>query len=270
MLEARGAAARQRARRQPAKSIRRVAEIVGEVVIPVAHELAEHPDARAPHIDAVVQLLRHGRGCNGDAGGGDAAAGGRTIIIAADVEMQRPGQGDAVQLIGRADRGPVQLLGVHGGDRDSAGGDRRICGGRSRRVGGIGAIESRRRCGLCAARGRLGRLFLRLDELALHLLHLVLQLLHLALDAVDLIQVECRRLGVGRTGGEYRGGREQPPMTFQHCKLSCSLTLMTPRSRLYEQTRAFGPANCVRWLCSSQSRRAGPYIELSGTRSVDP
>ena len=110
------------------------------------------------------------------------------------------------------------VLPVHGFRRQEAApgqldavDDARRLGRKRLQVGAVGAVEGRRYLGL-----RLGGLLLGLDQIALDLLHLLLQLLHLALHAVDLIQVRCRCLGVGRTCGEYRSGREQPPMTFQH------------------------------------------------------
>jgi hypothetical protein len=142
------------------------------------------------------------------------------------------------------------------------------CLGWKRFVRPIRTAERRRDLGFRLF--RLGRLLLGLDELALDLPHLLLQLLHLALHAVDLVQVRCRRLGVGRTCSEYCSGREQPPMTFQHRKLPFP---MTPRHGLSETNPSiraresrprtfFHPKTALFSECS-----AGPNLTDTGANS---
>ena len=170
-----GAAARKRSRRCATEAVGRAAEFVNQRVIPIAHESAEHPDARAPYVHAGIQMLRRRSGRV--AKGGDGVGG---VPVTAVIEMHAAGQGDAIESVGRADRGAV--AGGHLGDR----GRRRDGGfGLRRHIGRVGLL--RRRRGV---------------HFGFELLELAPQRFDLRLQLFDLLGTH--RLRIGRTRREDR------------------------------------------------------------------
>src|SRR5216684_702911 len=126
-------------------AVRGAAEVEDEGIVPIAHELAEHAEARAPRIDAAGQAVLAGRCLRVDA------------QIVRDVEMQAAGEFDRVLPVGARDARPV---GRRHRDPGPA---------RGRRSGGWGGRRWRAPC-------LLVHLVLQLLQLPLELLYLLLEL----------------------------------------------------------------------------------------------
>ena len=140
------------------KSVRSAAEVVDQSVIPVAHEFADHADARAADVDPVIEALRNGR------------RGVGVIVVTAAVEMHAAGDGNAILIVRGADGRPVVR---HFHDRIRW---RNRTLDRNGRVGvGDSDLGVGLGIGFCGGSGIGGGLLLQLVELLLHQAQLLFQ-----------------------------------------------------------------------------------------------